>query len=110
MDLYVGNLTEDVTATDLDVLFLSFRPMRLRLGGSLNLGGKVMRYAVATVIPDRLALRAQQQLHGRSLRGRTITVREYFARNPSNERRGRQHRVRPWHGEERRCNERRAVP
>lgn len=99
MDLFIGNLPPDVSVTDLDVLFLSFRPMRLRLG--------TRGYAVATVIPERLALRARQQLHGRPLRGRIIEVREFFSRSPANERRGRQHRRRVWPGPERRCGERR---
>jgi hypothetical protein len=101
MDLFVGNLPEDATVAEVDVLFLSFRPMRLKL----ERGG----YAVATVIPDRLALRAAQQLRGQSLRGHAVEVREYFRRDAANERRGRQHRMRPWPGPERRRRERRAI-
>lgn len=99
MDLFVGNLPPDVTTTDLDVLFLSFRPLRLKL--------ERRGYAVATVIPERLAQRARQQLHGHPLRGSAIEVREFFLRNPANERRGRHHRLRRWPGPERRCSERR---
>jgi hypothetical protein len=101
MDLFVGNLPQDVTRVELDVLFLSFRPMRLRL--------EQRGYAVATVIPDRLALRARQQLHGRPLRGQVVEVREFYARNPANERRGHKHRTRSWPGPERRCCERRTL-
>lgn len=102
MEVFVGNLPEDVTVTELDVLFLSYRPLRLKL--------ERRGYAVATVIPERLAHRARQQLHGYPLRGRAIEVREYFLRNSANERRGRHRRLRPWPGPERRCRERRAGP
>ncbi|WP_127475262.1 hypothetical protein [Sulfurivermis fontis] len=98
MELFVGNLPEGISPAELDVLFLCCRPMRWRLARG---------YAVATVIPDRLALRAVQQLHGRPLRGRPIEVREFLPRDVANERRGRHHRVRSWSGRERRYGERR---
>lgn len=99
MELFVGNLPDGTSATDLDVLFLGFRPLRLRV--------EPCGYAVATVIPERLALRAKQHLQGHSLRGCTIEVREFLSRDPANERRGHRHRQRSWGGAERRRGERR---
>ncbi|MEW6645941.1 MAG: hypothetical protein AB1450_01915 [Pseudomonadota bacterium] len=99
MELFVGNLPEGISPTELDVLFLCCRPMRWRVEAD--------GYAVATVIPERLALRAVQQLHGHTLRGRRIEVREFLPRDAANERRGRHHRMRSWNGADRRSGERR---
>lgn len=101
MELFVGNLPEGISPAELDVLFLCCRPMRWRVES----GG----YAVATVIPERLALRAVQQLHGHTLRGCRIEVREFLPRDAANERRGRHHRVRSWSGADRRSGERRRI-
>ncbi len=108
MDVFVGNLAFNVTYTDLIGFFKGFsNKMKLRIVDKRQDDGSKNRYAIATFISDKLALKAIKKLNGKVLRGERLVLREYFNRYYANERRALNWRDKPWNGVERRLSERR---
>jgi len=108
MDVFVGNLSPRTTKSDLIALFKGFGDdVRLQVFAKQFQDDSCSHYAVATIEPDKLALKAIKKLSGQYLKGSVILLREYHHRGYINERRAMGWRDKPWHGVERRQLERR---
>lgn len=108
MDVFVGNLSPRTTLSDLVTFFKGFASdTRFQLFDKQYEDGSRIRYAVATIEPDKLAEKAIKKLNGQKLHGEAVVMREFLHRNYGNERRAVGWRDKPWHGVERRDNERR---
>ena len=108
MDIFVGNLSPRTTVSDLVALFKSFSSAtRFQIFDKQYDDGSRSRYAVATIDSDKLAEKAIKKLNGQELNGQRIALREFLHRSYGNERRAIGWRDKPWHGVERRANERR---
>jgi RNA recognition motif-containing protein len=108
MDVFIGNLSPRTTLSDLVVFFKGFSSdTRFQLFDKAYEDGSRLRYAVATIEPDKLAEKAIKKLNGQWLQGEAVVLREFLHRNYGNERRAMGWRDKPWHGVERRDNERR---
>lgn len=108
MEVFVGNLTLNVTHTDLIGFFKGFsNKMKLRIVDKRQDDGTRVRYAIAAFETEKLALKAIKKLNGKVLRGERLVLREYFNRYYANERRALNWRNKPWNGVERRQTERR---
>lgn len=122
MELYIGNLPQDVTAFDLRKLFTpvvgsnsgKFSFLRARTEPFMNFkiveqrsAGGMVRFGWADIEPDEVAERCIEQLNKTVFQGNAIVVREFFHRRAMNERRALDWRSKPWHGEERRVGQRR---
>lgn len=108
MDVFIGNLSPRTTLNDLVVFFKSFASdARFQLFDKQYEDGSRARYAVATIEPDKLAEKAIKKLNGQLLKGEMVVLREFLTRSYSNERRAVGWRDKPWHGVERRGEERR---
>lgn len=122
MELYIGNLPENVTAFDLRKLFTpiagsnsgKFSFLRARTEPFMNFkiveqrsASGMVRYGWADIEPDEIAERCIERLNKAPFQGNTLVVREYFHRRAMNERRALDWRSKPWNGEERRVGQRR---
>lgn len=108
MDVFVGNLPDTITANVLEKLLSPFdRAVQIKLHRHQDKDGLAGCYAVCTFSSPRPAHKAIKKLNGYTLFSRMLTVREYFYRSYSNERRALGWRDRPWQGVERRGVERR---
>lgn len=108
MDVFIGNLSQRTTLSDLVAFFKSFASdARFQLFDKHYQDGSSSRYAVATIDPDKLAEKAIKKLNGQSLNGVPVLLREFLHRSYGNERRAMGWRDKVWHGVERRQNERR---
>ncbi|WP_172597707.1 RNA recognition motif domain-containing protein [Sulfuriflexus mobilis] len=107
MEIFVGNLSSQVTDKDLQRFFkgydkqASFKVMKL----ICNHG--TLHYGVAEIEPEKLALKAIRKLNHKSLEGRHIILREFQYRAGNNDRRAMNWRTMPWNQLERRMLERR---
>lgn len=108
MEVFIGNLSPNATLSDLIVFFKGFSSKaKFHIIEKRQEGGGKFRYGIAYFDSDKLALKAIKKLNQKPLRGERVVLREYFHRNYSNERRALNWREKPWHGEERRQQERR---
>jgi len=107
MELFIGNLPDTASMADLDLLLLGYQPMRLRFEQVATSEGQQMRFALVTIVPDRVAQRAISKLHNHRLHGRKLVVREYVGRDNANERRLDPMRAQSWSASNRRQGERR---
>jgi RNA recognition motif-containing protein len=108
MEVFIGNLAENVTVSDLTVFFRAFaNKVRIRIVEKRQEDRTRVRYAVADFDSDKLAIKAIKKLNQKDLRGRPVVMREYFHRSYNNERRALNWRDKPWNGPERRQVERR---
>ncbi len=108
MEVYVGCLTPQTTRNDVVTFLKSFaRDARIRMVDQTLEDHQRAYYAIADFDSDRLALKAIKKFDGGVLRGEKVTLREYFHRSYSNERRALNWRDQPWSGLERRNHERR---
>jgi len=108
MDVFVGNLPDTITANVLEKLFSPFdRQVQIKLHRHQDKEGRAGCYGVCTFSSSRQAQKAIKKLNGYNLFSHTLTVREFFYRSYSNERRALGWRDRPWQGVERRGLERR---
>lgn len=108
MEVFIGNLAENVTVSDLTAFFKAFaNKARIRIIEKRQEDGSRIRYGVADFDADKLALKAIKKLNQKELRGRPVVLREYFHRSYNNERRALNWRDKPWNGPERRRVERR---
>lgn len=110
MEVYIGNLTENVTYNDLVGFFKGFsNKAKFRIVEKKKSDGTKFRYGIAVFDSDKLALKAIKKLDRKMLRGDRVVLREYFYRYYANERRALNWRDKPWSGEERRHQERRKL-
>lgn len=108
MEVFIGNLAENVTVSDLTVFFKAFaNKVRIRIVEKREEDRTRVRYGVADFDSDKLAIKAIKKLNQKELRGRPVVMREYFHRSYNNERRALNWRDKPWGGPERRQVERR---
>ncbi len=108
MEVYVGSLNPQTTRNDVVGFLKSFaRDARIQMVDQPLENNQRAYYAIADFDSDRLALKAIKKLNGGVLRGEKVTLREYFHRSYSNERRELHWRDRPWNSAERRAHERR---
>ena len=108
MEVFIGNLAPNATLTDLIGFFKGFAgKARIRIVEKKLEDGSKCRYGIADFESDKLGLKAIKKLHGKSLRGEPVVMREYFHRYYGNERRAVNWRDQPWQGVERRQQERR---
>jgi len=108
MEVFIGNLAERVTLTELTAFLKAFASKaRIRLIEKRQEDGCKIRYGLADFDSDKLALKAIKKLNQKALRGKEVVMREYFHRSYSNERRALNWRDLPWDGPERRRLERR---
>lgn len=108
MEVFIGNLADNVSVTDLTAFFKAFaNKARIRIVDKRQEDGSRVRYGVASFDTEKLALKAIKKLNQRELRGRAVVLREYIHRSYSNERRALNWRDKPWSGPERRKVERR---
>lgn len=106
MDIYIGNLPEQLKPAELRkivnyVMFPSnFSDLVKRIVRNKDriahsefdvinttLGDQTIRYARAVIQPDYVARRVLQRLDHLTFRGNSLRAREYVARTPANERR-----------------------
>lgn len=106
MDIYIGNLPNQVNSSDLKkVINTVLLPNNFRelLGLLINrkervsfseidvienhMGDQTTRFAHAVVIPDRAAMRLLKRMDHLTFKGKSLRVREYTERNDSNDRR-----------------------
>jgi RNA recognition motif-containing protein len=108
MEIFIGNLAENVTLRDLTAFFKTFaNKAHIRLIEKRQENGTRIRYGIADFDSDKLALKAIKKFNGAVLRGQKVALREFFRRSYSNERRALNWRDKPWDGPERRKDERR---
>jgi RNA recognition motif-containing protein len=108
MDVFVGNLPETISVSELERLLFPFdRQVQIKLQHQQYREGQAVCYGVCTFSSERLAHKAIKKLDGYHLFGRALAVREYLYRSYSNERRALGWRERAWDGAERRDGERR---
>ncbi|HEY0633769.1 MAG TPA: hypothetical protein VGE00_00190 [Gammaproteobacteria bacterium] len=108
MDVFIGNLSHETSLRDLVTFFRSLAGnARFQLFDKQYVDGTHLRFAVATIEPDKLAIKAIKKLNNQMLNGEAIVVREFLYRSYSNERRSVGWRNKPWHAIERRDLERR---
>lgn len=108
MEVFIGNLADNVSVTDLTAFFKAFaNKARIRIVEKRQEDGSRIRYGIANFDTDKLALKAIKKLNQKELRGRAVVLREYIHRSYSNERRALNWRDKPWDGPERRRVERR---
>lgn len=108
MEVFIGNLSERVTLTDLTAFLKTFaNKARIRIVDKRQEDGSRIRYGIADFDSDKLALKAIKKLNQKVLRGNPVVMREFFHRRYSNERRALNWREIPWSGPERRKDERR---
>lgn len=126
MDVIFNNLPEKLTANEIRRLvsdailpkgiieaakgFMSFssgiKRLEFKVITEIKMGQEY-RYGIATIEPDRSALRIISRLQKRVFRGHPISVREYNNRSYSNDRRSVSWRAVQWEPTERREQERR---
>ncbi len=108
MEVFIGNLSLDITHNDLVIFFKGFaKKAKLRLVDKRREDNSKFRYGVVKFDSDKLALKAIRKLNHKPLRGIRVELREYFHRCYANERRAVNWRNKPWAGVERRQQERR---
>ena len=74
--LYVGNLSFDTTENDLQDLFSEAGTVRETVLIQDKMTGKSRGFAFVTMSTDEEAQNATQQLNGKALHGRNLTVNE----------------------------------
>lgn len=122
MRLYIGNLPRQTTAYDLRRLFghalqgqsflVIFRRYNMATRQTFRIVEQagpegVSRYGYAEIEPDSAAQLCIERLHGLTLEGQALIVRELLPRSYMNERRAVRWRDRFWPHSERRGTERR---
>lgn len=108
MEVFIGNLSEKVTLSDLTAFFKAFaNKAHIRIVVKRQENGSRVRYGLADFDSDKLALKAIKKLNQKVLRGKSVVMREFYHRRYSNERRALNWRDIPWSGPERRQEERR---
>ena len=108
MEVFIGNLADKVTYTDLIGFFKGFsNKAKIRLVDKRTGDGSRLRYGIAEFDSEKVALKAIKKLNGKPLRGEAVVLREYHHRYYANERRAVNWRDKPWTGVERRQQERR---
>lgn len=122
MEIFIGNLPVNTSAYELRRLFNQaidkmsggFLPWKKPHPGQIAIqivekgsaAGRI-RYGHAVIEPETIARHCIQTLNHHFLNGQPLTVREYFQRSYMNERRALDWREKPWHGPERRADDRR---
>lgn len=110
MELYIGNIPDDVDDYDLRKFFalsggeVSFKVVS-RDGGH----NKARRYGLASFESDKLARQVIRRFHGAVFKDKRIVVRAFGHRNYSNERRALNWRDIGWNKTERRERDRRGM-
>lgn len=108
MELYIGNLPDKATVSDLNHLFRGFsRKLRFRFEFRVLPDGHKARYAVAEFDSPKLAQKAMLKLRNTQIYGHMLEIHEYSYRSYNNERRAPGWRNRVWSGNERRQSDRR---
>lgn len=110
MELYIGNIPDDVDDYDLRKFFaiaggeVSFKLVS-RDGGH----NKAHRYGLASFESDKLARQVMKRFHGAAFKEKCLVVRPFGHRNYSNERRALNWREQEWNKTERREHDRRGT-
>ena len=108
MELFIGNIPEDIDDYDLRKFFGIDDPLtRFRIIEKPGHNGTRIRYGIAEFESDRIARKVVVANNGRLWRAKKITVRTFMHRSYSNDRRALNWRQLDWQGEERRMYERR---
>ena len=114
MELMVGNFPSIATMRDLAMFFASFEDEAdFEIVELEKVDARSVRFGLVTIPSERSAVKAIRKLDGKRLAGAVVTVREFFHRAYSNDRRSVHWRDIPWQGVERRRRDRRhaeAVP
>ncbi len=108
MQIYVGNLPDDVGPDELKQLFRNYGNfVGFRVQETHLEDGRTLRYAYGVIVPDKAAERAIERLDQSRLDGNRIEVRKYVHRVSGNERRDLNWEQEQCGGPERRHKERR---
>jgi RNA recognition motif-containing protein len=107
MEIFVGNLTSQVTERELQRFFKGYDKQATFQVFKLISNDGALYYGVADIEPDKVALKALRKLNNKLLDGRHAILREFQYRAGNNDRRALNWRTLPWNKVERRMNERR---
>jgi hypothetical protein len=108
MEIYIGNLSPQATASDLNKLFgFPATPPVCRIFKKQDRDGREHCYALAIIHPDAAGERLIKRFKNATLNGARLNVREHEPRRIGNERRALNWRNKPWAGPVRRTLERR---
>jgi len=108
MELFIGNIPEDIDDYDLRKFFGIKDPQsRFRIVDKTGQQGRSIRYGYAEIDSDRLGQKTIVRNNGREWRGQKIIVRPFKHRSYSNDRRALNWRQLEWGANERRRNDRR---
>lgn len=108
MEVFIGNIGNEATLGEVKAFFRGFSSKAdFRMEERKLEDGQQVRFVIADFDSDRLAEKAIKKFAGQSFRTHPLIVREYIHRSYNNERRALNWRSKPWHGLDRRKDERR---
>ena len=108
MELFIGNIPEDIDDYDLRKFFGIKDPLtRFSIIDKTGQQGRRIRYGYAEIDSERLGHKTMVKNNGREWRGQRVTVRPFKHRTYSNDRRDLNWRQVEWQTAERRDSDRR---
>lgn len=108
MELFIGNIPEDIDDYDLRKFFGIKDPQtRFRVVEKTGQQGRRIRYGFAEIDSDKLGHKTVVRNNGREWRGQKVVVRPFKHRSYSNDRRALNWRQLEWGRDERRDSDRR---
>ena len=108
MELFIGNIPEDIDDYDLRKFFgIKDSQTRFRIVEKTGQNGRRIRYGYAEIDSDKLGHKTVVRNNGREWRGQKIIVRQFNHRSYSNDRRDLNWRQQEWGSDERRGIDRR---
>lgn len=110
MELYIGNIPDDVEDYDLRKFFqVAGEQVRFKIVSDDGGHNKPHRYGMADFDSDKLARQVIKRFNGKQFKDKHIVVKEYRHRAYSNDRRALDWRQRDWNKAERRGSDRRGT-
>jgi hypothetical protein len=109
MQIYIGNLSHEISSHDLMRLFRGFEDHTSFEFKYYMRGEKRFYFALTSIEPESVAIKAIKRCHMKRIKGRLIVIRDYKGRALVNERRSLDWREKLWDSDERRATERRNI-
>jgi len=107
MEIYIGNLPENISVLELRRLFGDVGKSRFRLYNRKARSGQTHCFGHAIIEEISPEENVIDRLHGQVLHGCELVARPFVHRNDNNDRRTHYRFTKPWLGVNRRHNERR---
>lgn len=107
MEVFVGNLTAQVTENDLQQFFKGYHKRASFQVFKMMYNGTPLYYGTVDFEQDKVAMKAIRKLNNKLLDGRHLILREFHYRAGNNDRRALNWRSLAWERVERRLDERR---